>query len=157
MINFFKIRLPRLPVKPRKYCWASLLVVRAKQSLNWKLDPAAFGAEFAKQQTRKQCKRPSAKWAPGRHPGLFLISRLFRARFPIDVSPVKRSNHCFGLGINDLFQEICDFSGFFKLVWRFMFHLYIIESYLIDKSGITRSLAYKNLSKEIEIRAIYLL
>ena len=48
-------------------------------------------------QTRKRCKRPSAKRAPGIHPGLFQISRFFRARlirqtFP----PVKRSNQCFG-------------------------------------------------------------
>ena len=51
-------------------------------------------------QTRKRCKRPSAKRAPGRHPGLFQILRLFRARFPADVSPGQEGNQCFGLRMN---------------------------------------------------------
>ena len=46
-------------------------------------------------QTRKRCKRPSAKRAPGRHPGLFQISRLFRARFPADVSPGQEEQPMF--------------------------------------------------------------
>ena len=55
-------------------------------------------------QTRKRCKRPSEKRAPGKHPGLFLISWVFRARFPPDVSPgqeeqpmfwFKDKYHCF--------------------------------------------------------------
>ena len=47
------------------------------------------------QQTRKRCKRPSAKRAPGKHPGLFQISRLFRARFSADVSPGQEEQPMF--------------------------------------------------------------
>ena len=56
-------------------------------------------------QTRKRCKRPSAKRATGKRPGLFhfQISRLFKERFPVDVSPGQEeqpiywflvTNHC---------------------------------------------------------------
>ena len=55
-------------------------------------------------QTRKRCKRPSAKRAPGiktsRCPGSFkyhgFLEHAIRQTFP----PVKRSNQCFGLRIN---------------------------------------------------------
>ena len=48
-------------------------------------------------QTQKRCKRPSAKRAPGRHPGLFQISRLLRARFSADVSPGQEEQPMFWL------------------------------------------------------------
>ena len=47
------------------------------------------------QQTRKRCKRSSAKRAPGGHPGLFQISRLFGARFSADVSPGQKEQPMF--------------------------------------------------------------
>ena len=46
-------------------------------------------------QTRKRCKRPIAKRTPGIHPGLFQISRLFRARFSADVSPGQEEQPMF--------------------------------------------------------------
>ena len=48
-------------------------------------------------QTRKRCKRPSAKRAPGRHPGLFQISWLFRTRFSADFSPGQEEQPMFWL------------------------------------------------------------
>ena len=63
----------------------------AKQSL--KQDPAALSCRIC--QTRKRCKRPSAKRAPGRHPGLFQISRLFKTCFPADVSPGQEEQSMF--------------------------------------------------------------
>ena len=63
----------------------------AKQSL--KLDQAALSCRIC--QTRKRCKRPSAKRAPGKHPGLFQISQLFTAHFPADVSPGQKEQPMF--------------------------------------------------------------
>ena len=114
MIISFKIRQKILPLKPGKYCTCSCSVGStasraglvktssgvhlqpskagtAQQSL--KLDPAALSCRIC--QTRKRCKRPSAKRAPGRHPGLFQISRLFGARFPADVSPGQKEQPMF--------------------------------------------------------------
>ena len=51
-------------------------------------------------QTRKRCKWPSAKRAPGRHPGLFQISRLFRTRFSADFSPGQEEQPMFWLKDN---------------------------------------------------------
>ena len=79
MIIFFKIRQPWLPLKPGKYCSASSTRLQgpgsssgvyveyhkagtAKQSLKFKLDPAALYAEFAKLESdasdRVQSERP---------------------------------------------------------------------------------------------------
>ena len=55
-------------------------------------------------QTRKRCKRPSAKRAPGRHPGLFQISQLFRTRFPADFSPGQEEQPMFWLKDKFLYQ-----------------------------------------------------
>ena len=55
-------------------------------------------------QTRKRCKRPSAKRAPGRHPGLFQISRLFRTRFPADFSPGQKEQPMFWFKDNRTYE-----------------------------------------------------
>ena len=108
MMNFFKIGLPWLLLKPGKYCSASTIKSNtlqgpgssngfhlqpskartAKQSLNLKLYPAALLWSIC--ETRKRCKRPSAKRAPGRQ-----MSRLFRAHFPADVSPGQEERTMF--------------------------------------------------------------
>ena len=121
--NFSKICQQLLPLKQGKYCncacSAGSITLQgpglssgihlqpskaetAKQSLEY--DPAALLCRIC--QTRKWSKRPSAKRAPGRHPGLFQISRLFGASFPADVSPGQKEQPMFWFKINiTLFQR----------------------------------------------------